>query len=247
MKVYDTLIIGSGYASIGYATANKNTLVVEEHQICDTGFYLPMRSFKYKKHTPKTQEGVLLNQVFNDLALFNDNGQNLNGFECALCKYLTINPINILLKCRVIKNENFGDGLNKVTLYTNEGLTEVLAKKVISSLPQIAKRRMTVLFISKNLDIDKTQILNAFSDAVIEPAFYNDRYALHFTVLDKDENTAKLTVYKKWNLLNVCAKILYISPVFYGEDVSNNALSDFNYDNPIHAFEVGYLKGEDER
>ena len=47
MEQFDTVLIGSGYSSIGYAVGNKKTLIVEEQEIADTHFYLPLRSFRY--------------------------------------------------------------------------------------------------------------------------------------------------------------------------------------------------------
>ena len=130
MKLYKNLIIGSGYFSIGYAAACPDTVVCEEHQICDTSFYLPLRTFRYKPYSPKTEEGARLLSIFNSLSLFGENEQNANGFEFALCKYVSHNQLNILLKCRVIRTERREDGIYDVTVQTNEGLTHLFAEKI---------------------------------------------------------------------------------------------------------------------
>ena len=36
MKTYDTLLLGSGFFSVGYAAARGGCLIAEEEQICDT-------------------------------------------------------------------------------------------------------------------------------------------------------------------------------------------------------------------
>ena len=60
MQVYDTLIIGSGYFSVGYAMKNKNAVIVEDHQICDVNFYLPLKGYKYFPFSPSTTQGKKL-------------------------------------------------------------------------------------------------------------------------------------------------------------------------------------------
>ena len=54
MQIYDALIIGCGYASVGFARKNKNVIICEEHQICDTGFYLPARCYEHFPYRAKT-------------------------------------------------------------------------------------------------------------------------------------------------------------------------------------------------
>ena len=44
----------------------------------------------------------------------------------------------------------------------------------------------------------------------------------------------------KYSQLSNDAKILYMAPTFYA-DSSENQWSDYNYQNPIEAFEAGYF------
>ena len=101
MEIYDTLIVGCGYGSVGYALARKNTVICDEHQICDTSFYLPMRTFRYTPYAPKTKEGADLQEFFDSFSLFKESVQNVNGFEYAFCKFISEKDLTILLKCRV--------------------------------------------------------------------------------------------------------------------------------------------------
>ena len=240
MKIYDTLIIGSGYFSAGYASFLQDTIICEEHQICDTSFYLPLKSFAYKPYFPKTEEGTRLFDIYQSLALFKDGEQNTNGFEFAFCKYITENGINILLKCRVIRVKEQENGIFDVTIQTNEGLNHLFAKKIINATNEPKKKYFTVLFICNNIEKEKDKLLSLFSGAQIEPAFYKGRYAIHIPAYDTDENLIKLEVYKKWKTLSTNAQILYMAPVFYGEANADKRF-DGNYNNPIEAFESGYL------
>lgn len=240
MKVYNTLVIGSGYASVGYAASHADTLICEEHQICDTGFYLPLRSFQYHPYVPKTEEGKRLLGIFEQLSLFGEKWQNTNGFECGLCTYIAEIHPSLLLKCRVIAKEKRADGLYDVTLQTNEGLSHVFAKHILDTTPSIPSDRVTVLFVTKNSTADTEKLLSLFPGATIEPTGCDGRYALHLPTQGEDENAIKVTIYRKWNILDTDAKILYIAPVFYS-DAKENGLCDCNYKNPVEALEAGYF------
>lgn len=244
MNVYDTLIIGSGYSSIGYATACPSTIICEEHQICDTSFYLPLRSFHYKHFSPKTEEGVRLLSTFDSLSLFKDNKQNTNGFEFALCKYISEKQFHILLKCRVIRIEHRSDKIYDVTVQTNEGLTHLFANKILDTTDKSSEKYFSVLFLCDDIEKVKDTLLSAYSKAQIEPAFYPGRYALHVSAHNTDENRIKLEIYQTWRSLGIDAKILYMAPVFYGEPNADR-LCDENYENPIEAFEAGYFYGKE--
>lgn len=240
MNIYKTLIIGSGYSSIGYAAACPSTVICEEHQICDTSFYLPLRSFSYNNYSPKTEEGAQLFSAFSSLSLFRENEQNTNGFEFALCKYLAKKQLNILLKCRVISINQQPDNIYDVTVQTNEGLTHLFTEKILDMTNRSSKKHFTVLFVCDNVEKVKGKLLSAYSGAQIEPAFYPGRYALHVSVYNTDENLIKLEIYEKWRALCIDARILYMAPVFYKE-ADADKLCDDNYENPIEAFEAGYF------
>ena len=232
MHIYDTLIKGCGYAAAGYTAANKNTIICEEHQVCDTNFYLPLSSFCHIPYTPETEEGRKLKQEFDDLSIFTDKSQNTNGFECAFCNYLVENPLNILLKCRVIKADK-KDDIYDVTVQTNEGLSHIYTRKIIDCTNTPKEKVITVLFNCLNIEDTKKVLISAFEGAVIEKAFYENRYSIRINVGEHDENIAKLYIYNKWRELETDSKIVYIAPVFLREENPLNILIDANYKNPI--------------
>ena len=247
MKIYDTLIIGCGYASVGYAKANPNTVICEEHQICDTGFYLPLRSFAYSQYSPKTEAGGRLKAVFDELMLFKNSFQNTNGFESAFCKYIVADPTDIILKCRVVGYKVNSEGIIDATILTNEGLSHIFTRKILNSVSSAPQNRLTVLFTTDDIEAEKELLLSSFEDATIEPAFYENRYALHFKCGKIDENAVKLLIYRRWYEIKTNAKILYIAPVYYGDTVPSNPLCDANYANPVEAFEAGYFCAKEEQ
>lgn len=243
MKLYDTLIIGSGYFSVGYALSRGNSLICEEHQICDVGFYLPMRAFSYKHYEPKTAEGRSLFNLFDSLSLFGGREQNVNRFEFAFCKYILDCPVELLLKCRVVSAEKGEDGIYDVTLQTNAGLTGVRAREILNTTSSGTDKRHTTLFVSD--EAGAQEVANVFSGSFVEKAFYKDRYALHLPVGIEDENEIKARVYEKWVSSGIKAKLLYMAPVFYSEDSQSKAC-DYSYGNPIEAFEAGFFLGKEQ-
>lgn len=242
MHIYDTLIKGCGYAPLGYATSNKNTIICEERQVCDTNFYFPLNSFTYTPYTPETAEGKKLKNIFDELSLFSEKYQNTNGFECAICRYIVENPADILLKCRVIKAEK-NDGIYDVTIQTNEGLSHIYTRQITDCTSTPKEKVITVLFDTDNIEDTKKYLSAEFEGAVIEKAFYENRYAIHINATEYDENTAKVYIYNKWP--DCGATIVYIAPVFSSEENPKNILCDANYKNPVEAFEKGYNFGKE--
>ncbi len=238
--IYDTLILGSGYFSVGFSLSRKNCIICEENQICDTSFYLPLSSFEYKEYLPKTSAGKRLFEIFSELSLFSCGMQNANAFECGFCKFLLENPSDILLKCRVISIEK-EDEFYCATVQTNEGLSRIYAESILDTRAE-GDAHFTTLFFTKEYEKDRKILSETFPFSYTEKAFYEDRYALHIPVGEYDENTIKVAVYNKWRTLDTNAKIVYMSPMFSKK--SDKEYCDAFYENPIEAFEAGYFYAE---
>ena len=241
MEIYDTLKIGCSYFSVGFALKKRNVIICEENQICDNRFYLPLRSYKYSPYFPSTEEGKKLLDIFSSLNLIQGDFQNINGFECGFCKFLLEEKAEILLKCRVIKTEK-ENGIYKVTVHTNEGLSFIYAKSVLNTLNKGNNKFFTLLFTTDNIKEVSEKLICTFSGAYIEPAFYEKRYALYIPVSASDENEVKLNIYQKWRNLNINAKIIYMAPVFSTE-YDGKTLCDEKFSNPVEALEAGLSEG----
>lgn len=246
MHIYDTLILGCGYSSAGYAIAKGNCIICEEHQLCDTHFTMPLRSFRYTHYTPTTPEGKRLLDVFSGLALFDQAGnmQNTTAFECGFCQFLMENPLEILLKCRVTEIAQTPDGLYQVTLQTNEGLSLLFAKRVLNTLGTPKEKSFTVLLTTENYPETAALLAQAFPNSTLEPAFYESRYALHIPADGCNENDIKLQVYETLCQLPLSAKVIYMAP-FFAQTCAPGGLCDDHYDNPLEAFEAGFFYGEE--
>lgn len=258
MHIYDTLIIGSGYASAGYALARENCMICEQNEICDTHFYLPMKQFGYSDYMPMTEQGRELKQIFSDLGLFGEKLQNVNGFESGFCTFLSQKEIDIRLKCRVVDSKCCADGVNRVTLISNSGLETVYAKKILDTCNEALFKRKCLTILVSTEDINNLEAVfqDVFPGSYWEKAFYEGRYALYIPVEEtEDVNLLKLMIYQKWKMYGINAKILYIAPVIgmhMGEGVNENGSTDSlpcddMFGNPIEAFEAGFNYGVKER
>ena len=245
MRLYDTLIIGSGYSSAGYALTHKNSIIIEENQCVDVGFYLPLRSFVHTQYNPVTELGKRLNETFEKYNLFSDGYMCTNSFESAFCKFLSKEDIEILIKCRIVEMNKQEDGIYKVVICSNEGLSTIYAKNIIDTTVSVAtsEKYMTVLFVAENFDDAKTALLKVFQSAVFSKAFYDKRYAMHIPCGETDDvNEMLCFIHDKWLLSGTDAKVLYVPPVFYPLNFKpnkNDFQNDFCFSNPIAAFEAG--------
>ena len=247
MNIYDTLIIGSGYSSVGYALTNKNCLIVEETQCCDIHFYLALKSFMHNEYSPATEPGKKLMSFFDKYNLFSDGYMLTNAMEAAFCDFLSEQNINIYLKCRVVSKLLQNDGTYKVTLHSNEGLTTIIAKKIIDTylISKDCENYYSILYLTENADCAKSALTEAFPDAEITRAFYKDRYAMHIPCGNiNDVNEMLSTIHDKWLEAKVKAQILYTAPVFFKKCQEKHNKTkvfpvDCYFDNPIAAFEAG--------
>lgn len=231
--IYDVIVIGSGYLSAGISTSVKNSLIVEETECIDTHFYLPLKGYRYVAYLPITDEGKYLFSIFNELGVFKNGFQNVNGFECALCKYVEDKKLNLLIKSRVVEIHKLRNTY-RLTIQNNAGLKTVECKRLIDTTSVRKNGNYTMLFTGSESEAFKVK--NAFKGKVL-PAFYNNRYALTIPANDMDENDIKVYIYDKWIECGLTSKILYMPPEFSFQSKSDTC--DDYYDNPIEAFEHG--------
>lgn len=245
MKKYKTLIIGSSFSSIGYAVSKKDTLIVEQTEMLDTLFYLPMRGFSYCAYSAKTDAGAELESIFRERGIISGEGQNVNAFEIGLCHFVKNHSVSIYLKCRVVESK-WDNGCYSVTLLHNGGIEIISAEKIIDTRPKEGlERRLAVIFDCPSKDFSQDEIEAAFTNSEVITAFYKNRYVLYAKTSSDDINDSKCEIYKHWKKLNGY-RILYIAPTFYYPDAEFPILCDGKFENPIEAFEDGIRLAEEE-
>lgn len=245
MKKYKTLIIGSSFASLGYAHTASDTLIIEQSEMLDTSFYLRQRGFEKCCYTPGTDAGRELDSIFRERGVITEDGQNVSAFEICLCRFAEKYRIAVYLKCRPVGHIKDANGYT-VTLLHNGGLEDVHTEKIIDTRQTgDGEKYLAVIFDTQNSAIDCDLIKAAFPGSTVSPAFYSGRYALYVNVSTDDINDAKVEIYRAWQKLEGY-RILYMAPAFYAKTAEYPKLSDGRYGNPIEAFESGIFLAKEE-
>ena len=237
--LYDTLLIGSGYASLGYALARGNTLICEASELCDNDFCLPIRGYGEIRGECESALGKELLDYYAELGLICDGVPNTVALECGFCGFAMKHGADVRLKCRVIGWEQGEDGVITAGLISGGGIEHVRARRVIDMRTTSGMRYLTLLFTADTGE-DVAAIASAFPEASVESAFYEGRYALYVPIGDEDYISAKARIYERWSSSEGRAKLLYTAPVVcIRSEGGREAPCDGDYTDFISAFEAG--------
>lgn len=229
--MYNTIILGSGYYSVGYALKCKNCLIIEKSQLCDINFYGTYSGFEDEGYEPKTYEGKQMKEYFNSFGILRNAKVNVNALESVFCSFINDKPIEILLntECISVKEEN---GVYCVKIYNNAGIDCLYAKQVIDT----RAKNKNCLNILVELD-DK--VYKKFSQKnEIKKAFYKNEYVIGYET-DKEINTAKLDFYNEWKNTASSDKSRIISFAYQ----MTGECFDLNFRNIFKAFDSGIMQG----
>ena len=243
MKKYETLVIGSSFASVGFALGGSDVLIAEQTEMLDTSFYLPMINFDYKEYEPKTELGRELLGIFESYGMISGGKINVNALEIALARFVDRHRANVYLKCRVVESRKTERGYT-VTLLHNGGLEQIEVSRIIDARPDNkGERRLTVLFDTEG-DAATESLNRVFPNAVQTVAFYSGRYAAYIPCPCDDINDAKVDIYRKWEA-TTGLRILYIAPAFHYTEAIYPLSA--GAENPIEALENGMLYAKEGR
>lgn len=201
---YDTVIIGSGYFSAGYALSHKNTLVIEETQLLDPNFCGRLLGFDMKCKRPTERDGGALFDAFEAEGIMGDGKLAVNELEPAFCRFLEGRGLELLLGtvCTEIdKNE----GGYRIEICNNEGINEVFAKEVIDARVPFGST-LTLLLATKDGVYPSLDC--------VRPAFYPDQCVVSLELEGvSDLNEAKSLVLElcEEKLAEVGARIVLTS------------------------------------
>ena len=131
MKRYDTVIVGSGYYAFGYAMTHENTLIVEETQMADRHYAACLRPFDASR-VEACGEAAALFESMKAQGIIRDGRVRLAGLEAGLCDFATRFSPRVLLDTVCTGVEKTGEGY-RITLFNNEGASEILARRVIDT------------------------------------------------------------------------------------------------------------------
>ena len=163
--IYETVILGSGYFSLGYASSHDKTLIIEETQLLDPHFFGTLSGFSMSVGDICAKGEKALLESFVDEGVIADGRVAVNELEPALCRFVECQMPDILLGsfCSDIRKTDNG---YEVEICNNEGVSRVLANRVIDTrLP--AGNKINLLLAVNAENLPKAEGL--------QPAFYSDQ------------------------------------------------------------------------
>ena len=235
MRATDTLIIGSGYAALGYAVVHPDTLIVEERELCDTSFCFPQRGYD-EIGAPTDSAARELYEYYAERGLVRDGRLNVGALEMGMCSFMLDRGVRVLLKCRAVSVERTSEQVYFVTLINGAGIEHVTARRVIDMRPVGDRKTLTVLFTADPEAAD--EVSAAFPEGSVTPAFYEGRYALTLPA-SREYIEEKRRVIDRWRSAEHGARLLYIAPALAQRADRADPLRDSYFDSPFDAFSAG--------
>ena len=129
---YETVILGSGYFSLGYASTHKNTLIVEATQLADPNFFGTFDGFGMKTERPGAKGAEKLYDAFFKEGIIGEESLAVNELEPALCRFVSEDIPNVLFGSFCTEIKKNADGY-ELEICNNEGLSTIFAKMVIDA------------------------------------------------------------------------------------------------------------------
>ncbi len=205
---FETVILGSGYFSLGYATTHENTLIIEDTQLVDPHFFGTLSGVESNVEKPTAIGAAALYEALVNEGVVKAGKLAVNELEPAVCRFIADKKLNVLLGtfCTAIERE--GDGY-KIEICNNEGLNTVRAQKVIDMRLEYGNRMNLLVAVNDGKIPDLP---------CVTPAFYDDQRIIELTFAEAcDINEAKLRILDLQNeLCKAGARIVCTSYRMFG-------------------------------
>ena len=179
---YETVILGSGYFALGYASTHENTLIIEETQLLDPHFFGALSGFECGEQGVCAEGASALREAFVKEGVCLGGRLSVNELEPALCRFAERKMPDILLGSLCSDIKIGGDGF-LLEICNNEGISRVVARRVIDTRMGKGSRLNFLLAVNPE-NLPRIEGLS--------PAFYPDQAvaSLDFDGL-RDINEAK--------------------------------------------------------
>ena len=181
MKSFDTVILGSGYFSIGYAFNSDSVLIIERTQLADPNFGGTLSGFTFNASAEWTNETQSLYRYYMDKKIVSGISMNSSVSEVGLCAYIEKRNINILLGTECVGIKKLDEGY-EITLINNGGYDRLLCKKILDTRYLDGKRYLNVLCRG----FADTSALGAPEnfEFAVTGAFETEEYVIEFAFAD---------------------------------------------------------------
>lgn len=251
MKAFDTVILGSGYFSLGYAMTMPDTLIIERTHLCDPTFGGTLFGFCAEGDRNIGAETERLRDFYAEHGLIDGNCFNASVSEAGMCAYALKNNVEILFGsvCIEIVKRCFG---YEITVFNNGGFESIGAKRVIDA--RRGRGKILSVLCRGEISAEELTCTDDFKVDVTR-AFREEERVVNFTFFgETDVNFAKAKAvrYLEALLPETGAKILQCAylmredaslPPFTDGDIP--AVRDISYKTALNAFDAGVKYAEE--
>ena len=243
MRRYDTVIVGSGFYSFGYAAAHPKTLIVEETHLADRHFSGCLRGFSCAGASLNAPMAKALAAYMREHGIVRGDQICVPALEAGLCAFFADRAFDVLLGTTCMDIETSGEEY-RLSLCNNEGLSNVAAKRVIDT--RVCGGDVMNVLVQGGID-------NIIQGISVGDAFYNDQkiLSLHFEN-GVDINRAKEEAYPRLRdlLTPTGATVLQMAYRMYStepaapftDDKDILRIDESFFGDPFIAFEKGELQ-----
>ena len=243
MRRYDTVIVGSGFYSFGYAAAHGNTLIVEETHLADRHFSGCLRGFSYADAPLSAPMAKALAAYMREHGIVCGDRICVPALEAGLCAFFADCSFEVLLGTTCTEIEKDGEGY-RLLLFNSEGISTVSAKRVIDT--RVCGGNVLNILVQGGIG-------NIVQEVSISNAFYSGQkiLSLHFGN-ETDINRAKAEAYPRLRelLMPTGATVLQMAYRMYRAEPSVPFIDDKGvwridesfFGDPFTAFERGELQ-----
>ncbi len=255
-KIYDTIIFGCSYISIGFASANKNTLIIEETELVDHSFFGALNVGKNWDYIPETNEGKHFKKALEGFDIINGKLASINELSPVVFDYIKRTKLNILFLTNTVSIDK-KEAFYEIVIFNNSGLSTLKAKNIIDTTP-LGFFKKTSNILSKNINLLSYNNSSEF-DAMIVKAFgkdaeviagnrHNERFVKIPLKIEANMTDARKVINDGWKIhLAEKCKIAMIAFDFHYEyektvcTISHDflKLTDSNFENAVQAFDFG--------
>lgn len=238
--VYDCIIIGSGYASFGYALSHKNTLIIDSGELCDKFFCGCGNMGKGWDAKPSSELGKKLMNTFEEYGVIKGSFADIAALETVFCKFLSDYSPSVMFLTETAKTEKIGE-LYYITVYSNEGYSRLCAKNVIIAVPQGKSSYVSARFRGACAD----EIKKVFPTALLYNTIYENEIIAHIPPQHKSLAEERERIINDWWEKSEQGILMNIFPLFgYDKGQTKNEdgimyLDEQSFDNALAAFEFG--------
>lgn len=206
--MFDCIIIGGGYFSVGYVKNHPNSVFIERGELLDKYFCGSFNQGKNWGKKPKSKNSAALSDYFKSLNIICGDKADIAALETAFCSFLKDELPNCLMLTDTVKIEK-ENGIFSVTVYNNEGFSVIKGKKIIINAPFNSEKSMAVRFLA-----EESEIKRIFPGAICEKGFAEGEIYAYIPSDDDSTAECKMKIIDKWCSAAPNGKLVYTAPEF---------------------------------